>query len=60
MAGLNYSGIITHSLAGVKVSMKSASAGVKPDKEFLKPVAEVFVEENSLEQIFFFSFIYII
>lgn len=41
-----------HSLSGVKVSVESASADVKPDKEFLKPIDKLVLEENPLEQIF--------
>lgn len=52
LAGINYSGILTHSLPGVKVSVESISASVKPDREFLKTRDKLVMKENSPEQIF--------
>lgn len=52
MASLNHSGIFIHSSPGVKVSVESSSTGVKPEREFLKIIDKLVMEENSPEQIF--------
>lgn len=49
MVGWNYLGIIMYLLFDVKVSVEFVSVGVKLDKEYLKFIDKLVLEENLLE-----------